>query len=89
MALHKQEKNDLIKKFRYHENDTASAPVQIALLTARLDYLNKHFQSNKKDHHSRRGLMRLVGQRRSLLDYLQRKDANLYKKLIDDLGIRK
>jgi small subunit ribosomal protein S15 len=78
-----------ITEHRRHETDTGSAEVQIALLTARIDELNEHLKVHTKDHHSRRGLLKLVGQRRRLLDYLRGKDANRYKKLIDGLGIRK
>ena len=74
---------------KLHDSDTGSAEVQIALLTARIEYLTGHFKFHKKDHHSRRGLLKLVGQRRRLLDYLKTKDGNRYKKLIDGLGIRK
>lgn len=89
MSLSKVDKAELIKKFQLNEKDTASPQVQIALLTARLNYLNDHFKKNKKDHHSRRGLMKMVGQRRRLLDYLHKNDAGSYKKLISELGIRK
>ena len=89
MALTTSDKAEIIEKFRLNEKDTASPQVQIALLTARLNYLNDHFKSNKKDHHSRRGLMKMVGQRRRLLDYLHKNDAESYKKLISALGIRK
>lgn len=89
MALSKEKKAELIKKFQKSEQDTASPQVQIALLTARLEYLNEHFKNNSKDHHSRRGLMKIVGQRRQLLNYLHRKDTQAYKALIKELGIRK
>jgi small subunit ribosomal protein S15 len=87
--LNKHSKAEIIQRFQKHENDTASAPVQIAILTARLEYLNTHFKSNKKDHHSRRGLMQMVGQRRRLLDYMHKKTPLEYKELIQSLGIRK
>lgn len=80
---------ELLKKHGRHDKDTGSPEAQVALLTARLNYLNEHFKSNAKDHHSRTGLMKLVGQRRRLLDYLHRSDADAYRKLINDLGIRK
>ena len=80
---------DLRKKFGRHDSDTASPEVQIALLTTRLNQLTEHFKEHKKDHHSRRGLMRIVSRRRRLLDYLHRKDPPAYKKLIGELGIRK
>ncbi|NRA43756.1 MAG: 30S ribosomal protein S15 [Oligoflexales bacterium] len=89
MSLSKEQKTEIIKKFQLNEKDTASPQVQIALLTSRLNYLNDHFKKNKKDHHSRRGLMKIVGQRRRLLDYLHNNDAPSYKKLIAELGIRK
>ncbi len=82
-------KAELVKKFQINDKDTASPQVQIALLSARLDYLKSHFAANPKDHHSRTGLLKIVGKRRRLLDYLKRSDANAYLKLIDALGIRK
>jgi small subunit ribosomal protein S15 len=89
MALGKAEIAQTIEKFATKPGDTASPQVQVALLTRRLEQLNGHFRSHKKDHHSRRGLLKLVGQRRRLLNYLKRKDANAYKTLIGELGIRK
>jgi len=80
---------EILKKHGRHEKDSGSPESQVALLTARLTYLNDHFKSNTKDHHSRTGLMKLVGQRRRLLDYLHRTNVDSYKKLISDLGIRK
>ena len=82
-------KQGLVEKFRTHPTDTGSPEVQVALLTERIHYLTEHFKTHKKDHHSRRGLLKLVGQRRRLLDYLRTKDTNRYKKLIEGLGIRK
>jgi small subunit ribosomal protein S15 len=82
-------KNEIIEKYKTHPSDTGSSEVQIALLTDRIQYLTEHFKSHKKDHHSRQGLLKLVGQRRSLLDYLKNKDINKYRALIKDLGIRK
>jgi len=79
----------IIEKYKTHETDTGSAEVQIALLTDRIAYLTGHFKEHSKDHHSRRGLLKLVGQRRSLLKYLQKKDVTKYRSLIQDLGIRK
>jgi small subunit ribosomal protein S15 len=79
----------LVSKFRTHDKDTGSPEVQVALLSERINELTEHFKVHKKDHHSRRGLLKLVGQRRRLLDYLKSKDSNRYKKLIDGLGIRK
>lgn len=89
MALAKAVKASIIEKYARKPGDTASPEVQIALLTQRLNDLNVHFKDNKKDNHSRYGLLKLVGQRRRLLRYLQNKDAEGYKKLIDSLGIRK
>ena len=89
MALTPNEIQDILKKHGTSASDTGSPQAQIALLTARLTYLNDHFKDHKNDHHSRTGLMKLVGRRRRLLDYLRRKDAAGYKKLITDLGIRK
>jgi len=85
MAIVKQ---DLIQKYQLHENDRGSAPVQIAILTARIDDLRTHFDKHKKDHHSRRGLLKMVGRRRRLLEYLKRTDPERYRELIADLGLR-
>jgi len=85
----KEQKQDIIKEFGLHEGDTGSPEVQIALLTARINNLTEHLQVNKKDHHSRRGLLKMVGQRRNLLKYLQNKDIERYRTIIDKLGIRK
>jgi len=82
-------KNEIIEKFKIHASDTGSSTVQIALLTDRIQYLTEHFKTHVKDHHSRQGLLKLVGQRRSLLDYLKKKDVNTYRTLIQELGIRK
>jgi len=82
-------KNEIIEKFKLHPTDTGSSEVQIALITDRIQYLTDHFKTHKKDHHSRQGLLKLVGQRRSLLDYLKKKDFNKYRELIQALGIRK
>jgi small subunit ribosomal protein S15 len=82
-------KNEIIEKFKIHASDTGSSAVQIALLTDRIQYLTEHFKTHVKDHHSRQGLLKLVGQRRSLLDYLKKKDVNKYRTLIQELGIRK
>ena len=87
--LAKERKQDVIKTFRKHETDTGSSEVQIALLTERINYLTEHFQVHAKDHHSRRGLLKLVGQRRRLLDYLKRVDLNRYREVVDKLGLRK
>ena len=82
-------KQGVIDKHRLHEKDTGSPEVQIALLSQRITYLTEHFQTHKKDHHSRRGLLKLVSQRRRLLDYLKRKNLERYRSLIGGLGIRK
>jgi len=84
-----EKKKEIIEKFKTHDTDTGSCEVQIALLTERIQYLTEHFKQHAKDHHSRRGLLKLVGQRRSLLKYLQKKDIAKYRTLIKELGIRK
>ncbi|MCA9519787.1 MAG: 30S ribosomal protein S15 [Myxococcales bacterium] len=89
MTLHAAQKQDIITKFQKHDGDTGSPEVQVALLTVRIQYLTEHFKTHKKDHHSRRGLLKLVGQRRRLLDYLKRKNVQGYRSLIAELGIRK
>ena len=89
MAQTAVKKGEIIEKYKTHESDTGSSEVQIALLTDRIQYLTEHFKTHKKDHHSRQGLLKLVGQRRSLLDYLKKKDINKYRTLIQELGIRK
>lgn len=89
MALQAARKTELIEKFRTHEGDTGSPEVQIAILTERIQYLTEHFKTHAKDHHSRRGLLQLVSQRRGLLDYLRKKSVDRYRKIIGALGIRK
>lgn len=89
MAMVQEKKTELVQKYRQHDKDTGSPEVQVALLSERINYLTEHFKTHKKDHHSRRGLLKLVGQRRRLLDYLRKVDQNRYKALIDGLGIRK
>ena len=89
MPTTKQQKTDLIINFATHEGDTGSPEVQIALLSNRITYLTEHFKSHAKDHHSRRGLLKLVGRRRRLLDYLKKTDLDRYRTIIDKLGIRK
>jgi small subunit ribosomal protein S15 len=84
-----QEKEAIIRDFRIHDTDTGSTDVQIALLTQRINELTGHFKTHTKDHHSRRGLLKLVGQRRRLLDYMKRRDADRYRQVIERLGIRK
>jgi small subunit ribosomal protein S15 len=85
----KLQKTDIISQYKVHDTDTGSPEVQIALLSNRINYLTEHFKSHAKDHHSRRGLLKLVGQRRRLLDYLKRTDLERYRSIIDKLGIRK
>jgi len=84
-----QEKERIIAEYQTHEGDTGSPEVQIAILTARINGLNEHFAVHKKDHHSRRGLLKMVGQRRGLLNYLKKKDIMRYRELIQRLGLRK
>ena len=79
----------IIKEYATHEGDTGSPEVQVAILTSRIVYLTDHLKEHKKDHHSRRGLLKLVGQRRNMLDYLRRKDIERYRSLIERLGLRK
>ena len=85
----KEEKNAIIKEYAQHEGDTGSPEVQIALLTKRINDLTEHLKTHKKDHHSRRGLLKMVGQRRNLLNYLMRVDIERYRAIIAKLGIRK
>ena len=87
--LSNDRKKEVVQSFRKHEQDTGSPEVQVALLSERINYLTEHFKTHVKDHHSRRGLLKLVGQRRRLLDYLKRKNADSYTELIQKLGIRK
>ena len=87
--LTNQDRADVIAKFQRSENDTGSSEVQVALLTARINDLQPHFKAHKADHHSRRGLIRMVNSRRTLLDYLKRKDADRYTALISELGLRR
>ena len=89
MALSKDRKTDLIGTYKTHDSDTGSPEVQVALLSERINYLTEHFKVHAKDHHSRRGLLKLVGSRRRLLDYLKSKDSARYADLIKRLGIRK
>jgi len=88
-VLTNERKTEVIGSYRAHGTDTGSPEVQVALLSERIGYLTEHFKTHAKDHHSRRGLLKLVGQRRRLLDYLKRKDADRYSELIRKLGIRK
>ncbi len=89
MTLQPAQKQEIIEKFSTHQGDTGSPEVQVALLSARIAYLTEHFKTNKKDHHSRRGLLKMVGQRRRLLNYLKGKSIDRYRTVIQELGIRK
>ncbi|QRN40839.1 MAG: 30S ribosomal protein S15 [Neisseriaceae bacterium] len=89
MALTTEQKQDIIKQFQRKEGDTGSSEVQIALLTFRINDLTEHFKINKKDHHSRRGLLKMVSKRRRLLNYIRETDANLYRDIITKLGLRR
>lgn len=89
MALSSQDKKKLIEKFKVHESDTGSPEVQVGLLTNRIEYLTEHLKLHKKDHHSRRGLLMLVGRRRRLLNYVKYKDINRYRAIIETLGLKK
>jgi len=89
MAIVKEKKQAIISDYKLHENDTGSPEVQIAILSTRINYLTEHFKTHKKDHHSRRGLLKLVSQRRKLLDYLKKSDKARYEKVIERLEIRK
>ena len=84
-----EKKQAIISSYKLHESDTGSPEVQIAILTERITYLTEHFKVHKKDHHSRRGLLKIVGQRRRLLDYLKKKDIERYRVIIEKLGIRR
>ncbi len=87
--MQKEVKQNIIESYRTHENDTGSPEVQIAILTNRINNLTEHLKANHKDHHSRRGLLKMVGHRRNLLNYLQKKDINRYREIIEKLGLRK
>ncbi|MCM3765720.1 30S ribosomal protein S15 [Neobacillus niacini] len=89
MAITQERKNEIINEFKTHENDTGSAEVQIAVLTEQINKLNDHLRTHKKDHHSRRGLLKMVGKRRNLLTYLRNKDVQRYRELINKLGLRR
>jgi len=89
MAFTQEYKTQIVTTFRRHETDTGSPEVQIALITKRIVYLVEHFKTHSKDHHSRRGLLKLVGKRRRLLDYLKSRDVERYRKVVADLGLRK
>lgn len=89
MSLNLEQKQSIIGKYRLHDGDTGSPEVQIAILTERINYLTEHLKVHKKDHHSRRGLLKMVGQRRGLLNYLYQKDIERYRAIIEKLGLRK
>ncbi|WP_067838468.1 30S ribosomal protein S15 [Amphibacillus sediminis] len=89
MAITQERKNEIINEFKTHENDTGSPEVQIAVLTEEITSLNDHLRVHKKDHHSRRGLLKMVGKRRNLLTYLRNKDVTRYRQLIEKLGLRR
>ncbi len=89
MGLMLEKKKEIIEQFRKHEKDTGSPDVQIALLSERIQYLTEHFKAHKRDHHSRRGLLKLVGQRRRLLNYLKENNTDRYRMIIDKLGLRR
>ena len=89
MVLEKEKKKEIVAKYRLNEKDTGSPEVQIALLTERINSLTEHLQTHKKDHHSRRGLLKMVGRRRRLLDYLESKEKRRYQKIVQELGLRK
>ncbi|MDI3538017.1 MAG: small subunit ribosomal protein [Bacillota bacterium] len=88
MALTSEKKQEIIEKFKLHDQDTGSPEVQIAILTERINYLTEHLKEHKKDYHSRRGLLKMVGRRRGLLNYLMEKDIERYRKLVEKLGLR-
>ena len=89
MSLSIEEKRAIIEKYRVHDSDTGSPEVQVAILTERINYLTEHLKTHKKDHHSRRGLLKMVGRRRALLDYLKDADIERYRTIVDRLGLRK
>ncbi|MFC5712103.1 30S ribosomal protein S15 [Thalassorhabdus alkalitolerans] len=89
MALTQERKQELVEEFKTHENDTGSPEVQVAILTEQINTLNEHLRTHKKDHHSRRGLLKMVGKRRNLLTYLRNKDITRYRELIQKLGLRR
>jgi small subunit ribosomal protein S15 len=89
VGLYAEQKKEILGKFGVHPTDTGSPEIQIALLSERIKYLTEHFKTHQKDHHSRRGLLKLVGQRKRMLSYLKKKDAERYRTLIQELGIRK
>lgn len=89
MALQADKKQGIIEKYKLHESDTGSPEVQIAILTERINYLTDHLKQHKKDHHSRRGLLKMVGQRRGLLNYVKKKSVDRYRSIVESLGLRR
>ena len=89
MTITNEEKKGIIDSYKVHESDTGSTEVQVAIITERIKYLTEHFKSHAKDHHSRRGLLKLVGKRRRLLNYLKKKDIGKYREILEKLGIRR
>jgi len=89
LSLSIEEKRAIIEKYRVHDSDTGSPEVQVAILTERINYLTEHLKTHKKDHHSRRGLLKMVGRRRALLDYLKDADIDRYRAILERLGLRK
>jgi len=89
LSLSIEEKRSIIEKYRVHDSDTGSPEVQVAILTERINYLTEHLKTHKKDHHSRRGLLKMVGRRRALLDYLKDADIDRYRAILERLGLRK
>jgi len=89
MSIIDEKKQEIIEKFRVHETDTGSPEIQIAILTAKIQHLTEHLKIHKKDHHSRRGLLKMVGKRRGLLNYIKGKDFNRYSQIIEQLGLRR
>jgi len=89
MPLTKERKKEIMEQFKTHENDTGSPEVQVAILTEQINDLSRHLQEHKKDHHSRRGLYKMIGKRRGLLNYLEKKDVERYRNLIERLGLRR
>ncbi|GAW94296.1 30S ribosomal protein S15 [Calderihabitans maritimus] len=89
MGLAPEKKQEIIEKYQLHETDTGSPEVQIAILTERINHLTEHLKVHKKDHHSRRGLLKMVGQRRGLLEYLKKKDIERYRRIVQELGLRR
>ncbi len=89
LSLSIEQKRSIIEKYRVHDSDTGSPEVQVAILTERINYLTEHLKTHKKDHHSRRGLLKMVGRRRALLDYLKDADIERYRAIVERLGLRK